>query len=245
MTSFNELVQASENDLVETFYPFCSGPAGKTCAPAAVAAELELNTGQLVCALGFNRYAPARTEIASMLGFRRFAEIEEKRNEYFVKDIYKRLSLDNVLAIYEAIKDEPDMLHVMQYLMQRRLQSIEQNIEATVNSLTIEKYKAEIRAIYGGGIASIEFAEERLQQIKSGFRSLVNEVNIITTSKLIPVGEIFFMDTILPEEKRRLLDKGLIPDELVVMRLKDNSISPAEGKVLLEYLKQQRQAGSR
>lgn len=244
MTSFSELVQASEEDLVRTFHVFRPTPGKRPATPAAIAAELQLNAGQLMCALGFNRNAPTVGELITVLGFQRFAEIEEKRNQYFAKDIYKRLSLDDVLSIYEVIKDQPRMLHTMQYLLQHRLRAIEQHIESTINSVIIEKYKAEIRAVYCGSIATIEFAEERLKQVNSGFRSLANEVDIIIDSKLIPVGEVFFMETILPEEKRRLLEKGLIPDELVITRLRDRSIPRAESRILREYLKQQKRYGA-
>ncbi len=205
--------------------------------PAAIAKSLNLSNGQLMCGLGFNRQCRELSEIVDILGFRRFADIEERRNEYFAKDIYRRLTLDNILAIYEVVKHDAELLHSMQYLLRRRLQSIEENIESTINSLTIEKYKAEIRAIYSDGIASIDFAKERLQQMDNGFRALANEVSIITEYKLIPVGEVFFMDTILPEEKRRLLSQGDIPNELVEMRLQDNSIPGQESRVLREYLR--------
>jgi len=240
VASFNDLLRASGEDLVRTFYAFHSNRKKNKKTPAAIAKALDLSSGQLMCGVGFNPNVRDSTEIVSLLGFRRFADIEERRNEYFAKDIYRRLSLDNILAIYDVVREDVDALHSMQYLLPQRLKSIEENIESTVNSLTIEKYKAEIRAIYSGGIATIELAKERLEQMDSGFRALVNEVNMITEYKLIPVGEVFFMDTILPEEKRRLLDRGLIPTELVEERLRDPSIAEQENRILREYLRQQK-----
>lgn len=245
MASFNEVLRASAEDLVRAFYAFHSSKDKRKRTPAAIARGLNLTSGQLMCGVGFNPEAQDSTEIVSLLGFKRFADIEERRNEYFAKDIYRRLTLDNILAIYDVIKDNNQALHSMQYLLHRRLQSIEDNIENTVNSLTIEKYKAEIRAIYSDGIATIDFAKERLQQMDNGFRSLVNEVSMITENKLIPVGEVFFMDTILPEEKRRLLDRGLIPSELVKTRLQDRSIPDQESRILREYLRKQKNQESR
>ncbi|MEX2516469.1 MAG: hypothetical protein WD572_06100 [Gammaproteobacteria bacterium] len=237
---FNTLLRAPEEELLKTFYEFRSLTVKGKKKAGQIALKLGLNNGQLMCAVGFNHHAESLTDVVALLGFERFAEIEERRNEYFSKDIYRRLNLDNVLAIYGAIKDNPDQLQSMQYLLRRRLQSIENQIESTVNSLTIEKYKAEIRAIYADGIAGIDFAEERLNQMDSGFRALVNEVSMIVESRLIPVGEIFFMDTILPAEKRRLLERGLIPIELVESRFDSGKASTAEQKVLHEYLQQQR-----
>ena len=125
----------------------------------------------------------------------------------------------------------------MQYLLKSRLKNIEGKIEATVNSIIIEKYKAEMRAIYFDRIATIEFVEERLDNKDSGFRALLNEVAIIIEAKIIPTGDIFFRDSILPEEKRKILLKGLIPIDLVESRLEDESISNDEKRVLLEHLK--------
>ncbi|MDZ7737253.1 MAG: hypothetical protein U5P41_15085 [Gammaproteobacteria bacterium] len=245
MTSFNDLLRASGEDLVRTFYAFHASGGRRQKTPAAIARELKLTSGQLMCGVGFNPHARESTEIVSLLGFKRFADIEERRNEYFAKDIYRRLSLDNILAIYDIVKDDSEALHSMQYLLKRRLQAIEENIESTVNSLTIEKYKAEIRAIYSDGIATIDFAKERLTQMDNGFRALVNEVSMITEYKLIPVGEVFFMDTILPQEKRRLLERGLIPSDLVETRLQDSSISSQETRVLREFLRQQKNRETR
>lgn len=244
MTSFNDLLQASGEDLVRIFYAFHTNQDKRKKTPAAIAKSMELTNGQLMCGVGFNPQARDSTEIASLLGFKRFADIEERRNEYFAKDIYRRLTLDNILAIYAVVKNENTALHSMQYLLPRRLYAIENNIESTINSLTIEKYKAEIRAIYSDGIAGIDFAKERLRSMDNGFRALVNEVSMITEYKLIPVGEVFFMDTILPEEKRRLLQRGLIPDDLVEMRLENKAIPSQESRILREYLRQQKRQRS-
>ena len=244
MASFNDLLRAPAEDLVRALHAFHSRTRKRKRSPANIAKGLNLTNGQLMCGIGFNSEVRDSIEIVSLLGFERFADIEERRNEYFAKDIYRRLTLDNILAIYEVVKKDHEAMQSMQYLLHRRLESIEANIETTVNSLTIEKYKAEIRAIYSDGIATIDFAKERLQQMDNGFRSLVNEVSMITENKLIPVGEVFFMDTILPEEKRRLLNQGLIPMELVENRLQDDSISDQENRILREHMRDQKKQES-
>ena len=137
----------------------------------------------------------------------------------------------------DKLKNNAELLQIMQYLLKTRLNNIEGKIEATVNTLIIEKYKSEMRAIYFDRIAAIDFVEERLNNKDSGFRALLNEVAIIIESKLIPTGDIFFRDTIFPEEKRKLLNKGLIPIDLVESRLADDSISAEERKILLEHMK--------
>ena len=203
---------------------------------ARAADRLGVNTAQLICGLGFNPHLrELGTELAG-LGYSSYDDLAAQRNEVFVNDIYRRLSINDVLAVYSTVSKDSPLLEIMQYLLAARLQKIEGRIEQTVNSLVIERYKKEMRAIYADGVAQIEFAEARLNNTDSGFRALVNEVSIIVDSRLIPVGDIFFRDTILPEEKRRILNKGLIPKELVLARLEDQTISGQERRMLEEYL---------
>ena len=129
------------------------------------------------------------------------------------------------------------LLEVIQHLLTRRLQKIEDRIEATVNSVVIERYKKEMRSIYNDGVAQIDFAEKRLSKTHSGFRALLNEVAMIVESRLIPIGDIFFRESILPEEKRRLMIRGLIPRDLVETRLEDRDIPEQERNVLEDQLK--------
>ena len=238
MTGFRDILTGNGENLLKIFYVFNNDEI-KSYGPDTlekIAKELRLKPAQLICAVGFNPYFKELTEIIPILGFENIDELVSQRNEIFINDVYKKVSLDNILTIYDVTKDYPEVMRVMQYLVGHRLKFIESRIEETVNSMLIEKYKAEIKAIYIDGIAGLDFAENRLDKIDSGFRALLNEVTIITESKLIPAGDIFFRDTILPEEKRKLLSKGLIPLELVHARLEDNSISQRERKMLQDYL---------
>ena len=241
MSTFNEIITAEEEELLQRFYKHTNNATSAGSRLSELAKKFKMHTEQLLCAVGFNVNARYLPEILPILGFATLNELIQERNHIFTSDIYKRLSLDNVLKIYDVIKSDPETLQVMQYLLRSRLEKVESRIEATVNSLIIDKYKAEIRAIYNVGIASIEFAEERLKKSNSGFRALVNEVCIIVESKMIPAGEIFFRDSILPEEKRKLVNKGLIPKELIQSRINDESIMQEEKKVLLDYMRTHRE----
>ncbi len=194
--------------------------------------RLGLKPGQFTCAVGFNSHIEDLPDVISVLGYNSYEELANQRNEIFVNDPYQQLSMDDVLAIYSEVVKNPGMLSIMQYLLSARLSNIEKRIEATVSSNVIEKYKKEMKAIYNDGVAQIEFAESRLDIADSGFRALINEVNIIVDSKLIPVGDIFFRNTVLPQEKRKLISRGLIPDELIETRLADKTISEQERKML-------------
>ena len=203
---------------------------------AHAADRLGINSSRLICALGFNPHLRTVDSELAGLGYAGYDDLAAHRNELFVNDIYRKLSIDDVLAIYDAVSRDPPLLQVMQYLLTARLEKIEGRIEQTVNPLVIERYKKEMRAIYADGVAQIEFAEARLNTTDSGFRALVNEVSIIVDSRIIPVGDIFFRDTIFPEEKRRLLNRGLIPKDLVLARLDEETISAQERSMLEEYL---------
>lgn len=222
---------------MQRFFRYKDSSASMGSRLAEIAKSEGLRNEQLICAVGFNRHARLITEIMPILGYATFEELARERNDVFTTDIYRRLPLDDVLAIYGAVRDDPANLHVMQYLLKERLESVEQRIEETVNSMIIDRYKSEIRTVYNDGIAGVDFAEERLNRSDSGFRALLNEVGIIVDAKLIPAGDIFFRNSILPEEKRRLLARGLIPRDLIEARLNDENISADERSVLNEFLR--------
>lgn len=240
MSKFKQILQAEAEDLLRIFYEFRNLDSIPEQRLDAISRELKTRVAQIVTAVGFNPVTAHMPEILPLLGFANLEELYARRNDIFTGDIYKYLSLENILTIYDLVKHHPEYLQVMRYLLKRRLANIERQIEATVNSLIIEKYKAEMRAVYNDGIADIEFAEERLNTKDSGFRALLNEVCIIIESKLIPAGNIFFRDSILPQEKHKILSKGLMPRDLIQTRLEDADVSQEERKILYDYLKQNR-----
>lgn len=237
---FTAIITAAESELLQRFFRYKDSVASMGNRLAEIAKGEGLRNEQLLCAVGFNTHARVLTEIMPILGYATFEELAKERNDVFTSDIYKRLPLDDVLAIYAAVRNDPPNLQVMQYLLKERLERVEQRIEETVNSMIIDRYKSEMRTIYNDGIASVDFAEQRLNRTDSGFRALLNEVGIIVDAKLIPAGDIFFRNTILPEEKRRLLMRGLIPKDLIEARLNDENTPTEERPVLTEFLRQRR-----
>ncbi|MBI4692844.1 MAG: hypothetical protein HY749_02385 [Gammaproteobacteria bacterium] len=239
MTLFEELLTAPGEDLLKILLKAAArirNPSEPNRPARDIAKALGLTHAQLVCACGFNPAIRELPDVLEILGFPGYDALAQTRNRYFTTDIYDRLGIKDVLAVYLHVPKDMKLLQVMQYLLGTRLQHIEERIEATVNSLIIERYKKEMRSIYNDGAAQIEFAEERLANTHSGFRALLNEVTMIVESRLIPIGDIFFRDNILPEEKRRLIIKRLIPRALVQTRLKDPGISNQERKMLEEQL---------
>lgn len=241
MAGFKEIIFANNEELTQIFSRLKNDETPLDDRLNQAAKTSGLRRAQMVCAFGFNRSLKDMPELMPIIGFVTYDELAAERNDIFSTDIYKYLTLENILNIYTAVKEDPDSLQLMPYLLKKRLANIEGRIESTVNSLIIDKYKAEMRCIYNDGIANIEFAEERLNRQDSGFRALLNEVNIIIESKLIPAGDIFFRDRILPEEKRKILNKGLIPKELIQSRLEDEATTQDEKRILSDYLKQNRE----
>ena len=212
MAMFQKILSAPGDRLGELLYQCqLDAEAGKRPNPRHFAKELRLTYAQFSCALGFNYAIEETPEIIAMAGFGTYQNLAKVRNEYFTNDIYDRLGIKDVLQIYAHTAGNAKTSQLMQYLMTTRLERIESRIEATVNSIVIERYKKEMRAVYSDGAAQIDFAERRLANTHSGFRALLNEVALIVESRLIPVGDIFFRNEILPEEKRRLITRGLIP----------------------------------
>jgi len=238
MSMFNNILTGAEEDLVKIFYNFRTKDDSEDKKDNLILAakKFKLNPEQLVFALGFNQKTRELEEIFTSLGYMNLEELTKERNELYINDVYQKISLENILVLYSTIRNDNEMLQVMQYLLKNRLENIESRIEATVNSLIIEKYKVEMKAVYADKIADIDFADERLNNTESGFRALLNEACIITESRLIPAGDIFFRETILPEEKRKLLSKNLIPVELVESRLQDTNITQQEKQMLNDYL---------
>lgn len=237
MSVFEEILTAPAEQLLKLLYKSAATRDSETRRSREIAKKFGLTHGQLLCALGFNSHIRELPDVLTILGVASYDALATSRNEYFTSDIYDRVGIKDILAIYLHVAKDPQHLQIMQYLLGSRLRNIEDRIEATVNSLIIERYKKEMRSIYNDGVAQFEFVEERLRNTHSGFRALLNEVVMIVESRLIPAGDIFFRDMILPEEKRRLITKGFIPRDLVVSRLQEPDISPQERKVLNEQLK--------
>ena len=117
-----------------------------------------------------------------------------------------------------------------------RLDHIEETIDGTISSRIIDAYKLEVRVIYADGIGQIDFAEHRIADAENGFRALTNELSLIVDNKVLPAGDVFFRDTVLPAEKRKLLKSGAIPQDMIITRLSDPKISDKERKMLKEFV---------
>jgi hypothetical protein len=239
MSSFEQLLTAPAEELLKTV--FKTAASCDRNAPGhrsrEIAQRLGLTHGQLICALGFNPHMRDLPDVAMILGFAGYEDLAGLRDQYFTQDVYERIGIRDILAIYAQVAQDRRNLGAIQALLPARLQRIEERIERTVASLVIERYKKEVRSLYADGVAQPAFVEDRLAKTHSGFRALLNEVLLVVQHRVVPVGDIFFRDAVLPEEKRRLIASGLVPRELVVARLGEPGLAAQERAVLEEQLR--------
>jgi hypothetical protein len=238
MISFTELLTATDADLVKYFYKIKVDPGDDFIKRInKVAAQFGLNHAQVVCALGFNKNIRDLTDIISILGFRSYKLLSYRQNELFTTDTYQQLSIDNILDIYSARLEDEQIMNTLRELLMPRLGHIEAEIEKNDDPGRIISYRMEIHSIYNSGIADKEFAESRINKTSIGkFRSMANEVGVIVETGLIPASNLFFMESISPEEKKDLIERKHITQDMIKNRLQNQKIPLDEREMLEIYI---------
>ena len=238
MIGFTELLTASDADLVKIFYKVKVEPSDDFIKRInKIAVKLDLNHSQLVCALGFNKNIRELTDIISVLGFRSYKLLSYRQNELFTTDTYQQLSIDNILDIYSARLEDEEIMQSLRELIMPRLEHIEADIEKTDDPSHIISYRMEVHAIYSSGIADKAFAEQRINKKGIGkYRIIANELGVIVEAGLLPASNMFFMDSISPEEKKDLIERKHISESMIKNRLQNAKISQEEREMLEEYI---------
>jgi len=235
MPVFDELLTSPPEHIVDMFYS--SGVDMASTSEEEAAEHFKLNSSQLICSLGFNKQIRDLMDIIFTLGYESLDDFLKKRNRIFISDIYRQLSLKQILSIYDLILNNPDQSKIfITKLLSKRIGMLEHRIEKSVKPTLIENYRTEMKTIYKTGSIPMEFIDLRLENPDSGFRALLDEVSLIVDSKVISAMEIFIRDSILPEEKRRLISRGLIPKELISKRLEFKDLADPEREMLEKYL---------
>jgi hypothetical protein len=236
MPSFREVLTASDAELVKTFYkvkPSADNDFIKKINDTA--AQIELNHTQLVCALGFNTNIRDLTDILSVVGFSSYKLLTYRRNELFANDTYQHLDIDNVVDIYaEHIEDE-DILATLRELLPARLTNIEKKLAEAADPGTVISYKMELHSIYSGGVATGELVNQRLEAPIGDLRVMVEEIQMIVDAELLPPGNLFFSDDLLPVEKKFLIENGDIDQAMIQNRLNNVEISEDERQMLEDF----------
>ena len=234
---FTELLSATDDDLVRIMYKAAPGNESDLIKRIdTIAAQLGLNHTQLVCALGFNKSIRDLSDIYSQLGFRNYKLLTYRQNELFTTDTYKQLSIDNILDIYAEHHKDREALDNLRDLLHSRLGHIEADIDKTNDATHIISYQMEIRSIYQSGIADRSFADERLKKDIGKFRLLAHELNIIIEAGHYPANNFIFMDMILPDEKKSLIENKLVSEEIIKNRLQNVKIPNEEREMLEDYI---------
>ena len=237
MIGFTELLTASDDQLVKIFYKVKVDQNDDFIKRInKIAAQLGLNHAQLVCAVGFNKNIRDLTDIISVLGFRDYKLLSYRQNELFTTDTYQQLAVDNILDIYSARLEDVQIMESLRELLMPRLEHIEADIEKNEDPSHIFSYRMEVHSIYTSGIADKKFAEQRLSKNIGKYRTIANELGVIVEAGLIPASNLFFMETISPEEKKELIEQKHISDEMVKNRLQNSKISSEERDMLEAYI---------
>jgi hypothetical protein len=237
MAEFREILAAPEEKLVRLFYRI--KPLRQNDFIAKInhtANQLGVNHSQLVCALGFNRNIRDLTDILSVVGFSSYKLLSYRRNELFSTDTYDELDVDNILDVYTERLEDAELLTTLRELLPARFNSTEAKISQTDDPSTIMSYKMEIHAVYAGGIATREFAELRMAQEIGKFRLMTDEIQMIIAEQLIPPSNLFFLDSLLPDEKKFLIDSGGVNDLMIRNRMQNTSITEDEREMLEGYI---------
>lgn len=235
--SFTELLAASDAELVKVFYKLSVNESEDFIVKInKAAAQVGLNHSQLVCALGFNKHIRELSDIYTTLGFRSYKLLAYRCNELFSTDTYNQLPIDNVLDIYSERLEDQQILDAIRELINPRLSNIEAYMDTNDNPGHIFSYRMEVHSIYSAGIVDGAFAEQRLKLKNGKFRLLSDEVNAIIQAGFFPPSNLFFMNDLIPEEKKLLIENQHINPDMIKNRLQNKTISTDERELLETYI---------
>lgn len=212
MYSFETLLHAAADELLAIFAATRVGPLDDDDARREqIAQQLGLRVPQLLCSVGFNAAVPRHESIFRVLGYASFQNLAAARNYAFIHDVYRSLSINNILEIYSVLNrlDEP-ATHWADVVL-TRMTNLEAQLEETINPILIGGYKLEIRAIYEQRMASAEFVGGRLTPNHAVMRDIANENAIMLEQNAIEPMAFLQCAGLSNDEKRRAIFKGLIP----------------------------------
>jgi hypothetical protein len=196
-----------------------------------IAHHLGINRSQLICACGFNAHIIHLPRVLNVIGFSSFDALWSNRNFIFINDIYRALSIDNILSIYGTVGNRLNDYEMIPDLIASRLGSIEAQIEATINPIMLGSYKLDIRGIYENKLVDRELALARLDENYAVLRGLADEVGLLVRSGVLEVAEVFAHPGATVDEKARLVRDRLASVELVQSHLR-GSVPDVERHVL-------------
>lgn len=238
MATLRELMTATDAELVRHFYRLDLGVDADFIKRINLAAAgLGLNHSQLICALGLNAEMCEMPDILTELGFSSYKLLAYRRNELFINDPYGQLSPADIETVYGAPIEDAAMARTRHELMLARLLRLEQQIERDDDAALVAVYKREVAAIYAGAAGTVDFVMQRVTTAIGDKRVLIDEIELIVASAVLPIPNLFFSDFLLPVEKRYLLERGDIAQPMIENRLQNSDISEDERQMLENFLK--------
>ncbi|MCB1748390.1 MAG: hypothetical protein H6977_18295 [Gammaproteobacteria bacterium] len=212
MISFETLLRASGEELFAIFAATRVGPLDDADARREqIAQHLGLKEGQLLCGIGFNPAARSLDSVCRVLGYADIGALATARNFAFIHDVYRALSINNVLEIYGVLGRLGAHDPQWSDLVLTRVSHIEAQLEETINPILIGGYKLEIRAIYEQHLASPDFVRGRLSPDHAVMRDVTGENVIMLETGAVDPLAFLQAPGVAANEKRRVIFQGAVP----------------------------------
>ena len=212
MESFDSLIHASAARLTEVLAPL----AGRVLSDgggrrAQLARLLGVNVAQLVCGVGFNAGAQRLAGLPQWLGFASREGLLVERNYRFIHDRYQALGVSNIVEIYAALGGAETPAGAASDLIISRLNSLEGQLEETINPVLVGGYKLEMRAIYTHRLADATLVNTRLGAGYAVLRGITGESMVMLETGAVAAAAFLRHAGVTIEEKSRGVFLGLLP----------------------------------
>ncbi len=208
--SFEQLIRANGPTLVAIFGPLRERIKGEGESRRVQLAQLlGLNQTQLVCGVGFSPQLPRVSDLVRFLGYANEAGLFAERNYLFIHDRYRSLSVNDIVEIYGALGAAGAPSGATDLVISR-LNTLEAQLEETINPILIGGYKLEIRGIYENHLASAALVNSRLTAEYGVLRDITGEAMIMLETQAITAADFLRHPGVTAEEKSRALFQRLV-----------------------------------
>lgn len=212
MQTFENLIRAPAQTLVSIFSPLRERVRGEGEARRAHLAQLlGLNTTQLVCGVGFNFQLARVPDLVRLLGYPTPEALNAERNYLFIHDRYRSLSVNDIVEIYVALGAADNLSAAAADLVISRLNTLEAQLEETINPILIGGYKLEVRGVYENHLAAPALVNARLDAEYAVLRDITNESMIMLETGAISPPDFLRHAGVSAQEKSRAIFQRLIP----------------------------------
>ncbi|MSQ66689.1 MAG: hypothetical protein EXR83_00640 [Gammaproteobacteria bacterium] len=232
MESFETLIRASETQLAEVLARLRMRGAGEGAARRGQLGRLVgVNVVQLVCGVGFNPALRRLADLPSLLGFASLEGLLAERNYLFIHDRYRALGISDIVEIYTVLGAADAHSGLDADLIISRLNSIEGQLEETINPVLVGGYKLEMRALYVNRLADAALVNRRLGPLYAVLREITGEGMVMLETGTVAATEFLRHAGVTIDEKSRGVFLGLIPAASVQAYLAAQPAADPQGKL--------------